>query len=464
MMSPKDEIIEKENNDAEEPASIVAPGDPIEVLDPVSRAFELWSDLSQQDRIDLFLSMERSDAEELFLSIGAREQAPILLSLPKKDQRSWIRLLAPDDAADLIQEIPLEERAEVTTLLDRITRREVTALLAYSEDEAGGLMSTRYARLRADMTVDEAIIYIRKQARRPIETITYFYVLNHDQVLLGVVGLRDLFLEQGSKLISEIMQKDVIAVYEDTPNEEVSRLFKQQNLIAMPVIDQSGMLKGIITIDDIVESIEEEATEDIQKIGGSEAFDAPYLDTSIWQMIKKRASWLSVLFVGELLTANAMSYYETEISKAIVLALFIPLVISSGGNSGSQASTLVVRAMALGEIRLQQWLRVLGRELFTGLALGCILGVLGFVRVIFWPHADILYSENYILVGTALACSLVGIVLWGTIAGSMLPIFLKKLGFDPASASAPFVATLVDVTGLVIYFTVASFFLKGILL
>ncbi len=464
MMSPKEEIIDRNDTSTEEPASIVAPGDPIEALDPVSRAFELWSGLSPQDRVDLFLSMERSDAEELFLSIGAREQGQILQALPKKDRRSWIRLLAPDDAADLIQEIPQEEREELISLLDKITRREVVALLAYSEDEAGGLMSTRFARLRADMTVDEAIIYIRKQARRPIETITYFYVLNQDQLLLGIVGIRDLFLEQGSKLISEIMQTDVVAVYEDTPNEEVGRIFKQQNLIAIPVIDQAGILKGIITIDDIVESIEEKATEDIQKIGGSEAFDAPYLDTSLWQMIKKRASWLSVLFVGELLTANAMSHYEKEISKAVVLALFIPLVISSGGNSGSQASTLVVRAMALGEIKLQQWFKVLVRELYTGFVLGCILGVLGFIRVVMWPHADILYSENYFLVAFTLSFSLVGIVLWGTITGSMLPMFLKRLGLDAASASAPFVATLVDVTGLVIYFSVANWFLKGILL
>ncbi|MBP9837376.1 MAG: magnesium transporter, partial [Proteobacteria bacterium] len=444
---------DRENIDTQtEPASILGPVDSIDELDPVSRAFELWSSLSQEERLIHFKNLDRSDAEELFLSLGAREQGQLIILLPSKERRSWIRLLAPDDAADLLQEIEVENREDLITHLDKVTRQEVSALLAYSEDEAGGLMSPRYARLRPDMTVDEAITYIRRQARRPIETITYFYVLNSKQVLLGVVALRELFLEQGSKLISDIMLTDIIAVYEDTNQEEVSKLFKQHNLVAIPVVDQEDRLKGIITVDDVMQAIEEEVTEDMQKIGGTEAFDEPYMEIGLTQMIKKRGGWLSILFIGEMFTASAMSHYEHEISKAVVLALFIPLVISSGGNAGSQASTLVIRALALGEVKAHLWFKVLLRELCFGLVLGFILGIIGFVRICIWQSATGIYGDHFILLGLALWFSLIGIVLWGAVAGSMLPLLLKKLGLDPASASAPFVATLVDVTGLVIYF------------
>jgi magnesium transporter len=435
-----------------------------ESLDPVSALFEAWTLLTPAERVVRFQQLERSEAEEFFLSLGARDQAQLIMLLGLQDRRSWIRQLAPDDAADVIQEIPPENREEVASLLDKVTRREVAALLAYAEDEAGGLMSPRYARLRADMSVDEAITYIRRQARRPIETISYFYVLDAQQLLLGVVSLRQLFLEPGQRLISEIMDTDVIVVQEDTKQEEVSRLLAQYNLVAIPVVDEDHRLKGIITVDDVMEALEEAVTEDIQKIGGTEALEAPYLEIRFTEMLRKRAGWLATLFVGEMFTATAMAYYEAEISRAIVLALFIPLVISSGGNSGSQASTLVVRAMALGEVKSSNWARVFKRELSAGLALGAILGCIGFMRIILWPRRLELYGEHYVLIACTLAISLVGVVLWGTITGSMLPIFLRRCGLDPASASAPFVATLVDVTGLIIYFTVASLMLGGILL
>ena len=408
--------------------------------------------------------MPRTESEELFLSLQTRDQASLLLQLPNDDRRSWIRQLAPDDAADVLQEMPVEEKNEFLPLLDRVTRREVMGLLAYAEDEAGGLMSPRYVRLRPEMNVDEAVIYLRRQARRPIETISYAYVLDHDQVLLGVVSFRDLLLSEGGKLVSEVMITDPVSVRENTSQEELSHVFAQHNLIAVPVVDEKNRLMGIVTVDDAIDALQEETTEDIQKMAGIEALDAPYLEVSLRDMIKKRASWLAILFVGEMFTATAMSYYEEEISRAVVLALFIPLVISSGGNAGSQASTLVVRAIALGEVRTRQWAKVLLREITAGLALGVILGIIGFCRILLWPTRNEVYGPDYMLIAYTIAFSLIGIVLWGTVAGSMLPLILRRFGLDPASASAPFVATIVDVTGLIIYFNVAHAILKGILL
>jgi magnesium transporter len=426
--------------------------------------YDAWPLLSPADRLEGFKLLSRAEAEELFLSLNAMDQVALLLELPQGERRLWMRLLAPDDAADVIQAAPQEERPELLMLLDETARIEVTALLAYAEDAAGGLMSPYYARVRPDMRVDEAISYLRRQAQEKVETIYYAYVLDAQQHLLGVVSFRELFAASGDKKVEEIMQRQVIAVSEQMDQEEVGRLFAQYDLIALPVVDTQGRMKGIVTVDDIVDVVQEEATEDIQKIGGMEALDAPYLQIDFGRMVKKRAGWLSALFLGEMLTATAMSYYEHEIARAVVLALFIPLIISSGGNSGSQASTLVVRAMALGEVRLRDWWRVMRRELAAGLALGTILGAIGLLRILLWPTRAQVYSEHYLLVGLTVACSLIGVVLFGTLAGSMLPFVLRRLGFDPASASTPFVATLVDVTGLIIYFTVASLLLSGVLL
>jgi magnesium transporter len=278
------------------------------------------------------------------------------------------------------------------------------------------------------------------------------------------VSFRQLFEAPGSMKVRDLMQTEVVTVSEQMDQEDVGLLFAKHSLLAIPVVDADGHMKGVVTVDDIVDVVQEEATEDIQKIGGMEALDEPYLDIGLFRMIRKRAGWLSALFISETLTATAMGYYEHEIARAVVLALFIPLIISSGGNSGSQASTLVVRAMALGEVRLRDWWRVMRREWAAGLALGAILGMIGLLRILLWPTRATLYGEHYVLVAITVACSLVGVVLWGTISGSMLPLIMRRLGFDPASASAPFVATLVDVTGLVIYFTMASVILHGTLL
>ncbi len=423
-----------------------------------------WPALSTSERKEKFSSLPRTEAEELFLSLNTHDQAELVAEVGSLEKRSWIRLLAPDDAADVIQELGVECRDEILSLLDPQTRREVTALLAYSDDNAGGLMSSRYARLRPEMTVDEAISYLRIQAKTQIETIYYAYVLDNSQFLLGVVSFRELFAANPNKLVRDIMKDDVIRIPVNLDQEQIGRIFSQQNLMALPVIDDEGKMQGIVTFDDIATAIQEEATEDIQKLGGVESLDAPYLKISLTELIRKRAGWLAVLFVGEMFTASAMGFFQSEIEKAVVLALFIPLIISSGGNSGSQATTLIIRAIALGEVRLKDWFRVLRREIITGFLLGSFLGSIGAVRIFFWPNRLKDYGPHYLEVAIAVAVSIIGVVMWGSICGSMLPFLLKRLKLDPATASAPAVATIVDVTGLVIYFTVASLVLKGVLL
>lgn len=410
------------------------------------------------------MHLDRASAAEFFLELSAAEQAPILRVMPLVERRLWFRSLAPDDAADVIQFVPEEERQEFLSLLDEPTRREITALLAYAEDVAGGLMSPRFARLRPEMTVDEAIRYLRRQASEQLETIYYAYVLDQEQHLLGVASFRDLVAAPQASPVSSVMNTDVISVPDTMDQEEVARVISRYGLSAVPVVDEQGRIQGIVTIDDVVDVVEQEATEDIQKLGGMEALTAPYMDTPFASMVKKRAGWLSALFLGEMLTASAMAHFENEIARAVVLALFVPLIISSGGNSGSQATTLIIRAMALGEVTIRDWYRIIRRELAAGLALGSILACLGFLRVMLWEQFFGIYGEHANLLAWTVALSLVGVVTWGTIAGSMLPFVIRRLGFDPASASAPFVATLVDVSGLVIYFTVAQIVLQGTLL
>jgi len=425
---------------------------------------EAWPVLSAEERLEGLRVLPHAEAEDFLLALPARDQAEIILQMSPGDRRSWMRLLPPDDAADVIQESPEEEREGLLAVLDEPTRKEVAALLAYKEDEAGGLMNPRYARLRPDMSVDEAITYLRRQARERLETIYYVYVLDTEQRLLGVITFRELFAAAPDKTVRDIMHTDVVTAHESMDQEALSRLFAEHNFLAIPVLDDERHVKGIVTVDDIVDVVQEEATEDIQKFGGMEALDAPYLEAGFWSMVRKRAGWLSALFIGEMLTATAMGRFEGEIARAVVLALFVPLIISSGGNSGSQASTLVVRALALGQLRLRDWWRVVRRELSAGLALGTVLAAIGFGRILLWQGLFSTYGEHYLLVALTVATSLVGVVTWGTLAGSMLPLLLRRLGFDPASASAPFVATLVDVSGIVIYFSVASVILGGNLL
>jgi len=429
-----------------------------------SELYEAWPILSTEERVEGFEVLERKHADDFFLQLNARDRAELILGLPAGERRLWMRLLAPDDAADLIQEAPAEEREGLLALLDDATRREVKGLLDYAEDDAGGLMNTRYSRLRADMTVDEAISYLRRDARAREKTVYYAYVVDVEERLLGVVSFRDLIVASGEKLVREVMRTEVISAPEDLDQEALSQLFMRHHLMMVPVVDAQGRIKGIVSVDDIVDVVQEEATEDIQKLGGVETLQGPYLQVPLLRMIQKRAGWLAALFLGEMLTATAMGQFQAEIARAVVLALFVPLIISSGGNSGSQATTLVIRAMALGEVRLRDCWRVMHREFITGLGLGAILACIGLIRILTWQGLFNAYGEHYLLIAMTVALSLVGVVLWGSLIGSILPFILRGLGFDPASASAPFVATLVDVTGLVIYFTVAAMILRGTLL
>jgi len=422
---------------------------------------ECWSWASRHERMEGFLALPRNLAEDLFFSLSSHDQADLILSMDPSERRAWVRALPPDDAADLLQILDERDRKDIYSLIDEPTQREVTALLAYKTDAAGGLMSPRYARLRPEMRLDEAISYLRKQASERLETLYYIYVLDEAQHLLGVISFRELFVGDPSRTVQEVMSKNVVKVSENMDQRKVSQLFSEYGFLAIPVVDSENRMKGIVTLDDIVDVVREEDTKEIQRVGGTEALDAPYLQIGLFRMIKKRAGWLSALFLGEMLTATAMGYFEAEIARAVVLALFVPLIISSGGNSGSQATTLVIRAMALREVRLRDWWRVIRREIMSGFILGMVLGSIGFFRILAWQFLFHTYGEHYFLIGMTVACSLVGVVTFGTFAGSMLPFILKKMKFDPASASAPFVATLVDVTGLVIYFTVASIILKN---
>jgi len=424
---------------------------------------DAWPVLDPEERLEGFRALPREEAEDYFLELPTRGHVTLLQGMNARERRAWLRLLPPDDVADVIADFPGEERPDLLAMLDEPTRREVSALLAYAEDEAGGLMNPRFARVRPDMTVEEAIRYVRRQAHEQ-ETIYYVYVLDAQQHLQGVVSFRELLLAPGDRAVREVMHEDVITVPEEMDQEEVARVIAQHDILAVPVVDAERRVKGIVTVDDVVDVVETEATEDIQKIGGSVALDAPYLQTSALQMIKKRAGWLAVLFVGELFTATAMNHYQGELEKALVLSLFIPMIISSGGNSGSQASTLVIRAMALDQLRLRDWWRVVRRELTSGVSLGLILASIGVVRILAWQMLFHSYGEDHVLVALIVAVSLVGVVTWGTLTGALLPLVLRALRFDPASASAPFVATLVDVSGLVIYFNVGQLFLRGKLL
>lgn len=425
---------------------------------------DLWPTLSENERLEAFSLLGREDSQEFFFTLTSKERTTIILNVSTGEQRIWMRLLPADDAAEVIRESPEEMRSSMLGLLDDRTRQEVSAILSYSKDAAGGLMNPRFGRLRPELSADEAIRYVRLQAQDRLEGIYYVFVLDDLQHLLGVVSLHDLFRAAPDKKVIDIMRTEVVSVRDDQDKESVGQLFSQYKFLAIPVVDSDNRIKGIITADDILQTVQEEATEDIQKMGGMEALNEPYLNVGFFHMLKKRAGWLAALFLGEMLTASAMSYFEQEIAKAVVLALFVPLIISSGGNSGSQAATLVIRAMALGEVRLKDWWKVVHREVGMGLGLGIILAAIGFLRIILWHALFHSYGEHYLLIATSVSISLVGIVLWGTTAGSVLPLLLRKAGFDPASASAPFVATLVDVSGILIYFSVSAFLLRGTLL
>lgn len=433
------------------------------VLTPDEELLEEWPHLRRSLRTGRFQSLPRGRMDDFFLALDARGQAELVLALPQGEQRLFVRLLAPDDAADMIQEAPPQEREHLMQLMDDRTRQEAKALLDYREDVAGGLMNPRFVRLRPEESIEQAITYLRQQLSQ-VEMVYYAYVLDEGQSLLGVVSLKDLVRADPRKTVAEVMTTEVVKVSDTEDQEETARLLTTHGIQAIPVVDQGEHMKGIVTADDVMDVLREIDTRDMQKIGGMEALDGPYFETTFLAMLGKRAGWLVILFLGEMLTATAMSHYEHQIEEAVVLALFIPLLISSGGNSGSQATTLIIRAMALGELRLKDWWRVIGREVMSGLSLGLLLGTIGFLRIVIWQAIHPSYGQYYLLVALTIFLTLIGVVTFGALAGSMLPFILRRCGLDPASASAPFVATLVDVTGIIIYFTVAKMVLSGTLL
>jgi magnesium transporter len=325
-------------------------------------------------------------------------------------------------------------------------------------------MTPNYAAIAPEMTAGEALEHLRRTGRGK-ETLNVVYIVDKDGRLVEDVRLGSLVLADPATRVTEIPDPGLVFLPVRSDRAEVLAAFEKYDRGALPVVGDDQRMLGIITFDDVLDVAEQKATEEIQKIGGTEALDAPYTEVGFWSMVRKRGGWLSALFLGEMLTATAMGFYEREIEKAVVLALFVPLIISSGGNSGSQATSLIIRSLALRELRLRDWFRVFGRELVSGLALGTLLGTIGFFRVVLWQHLHFTnYGPHYLLVAFTVWASLIGVVTFGTTAGSMLPFIMRRIGVDPATSSAPFVATLVDVTGLCIYFTVALLILRGTLL
>jgi magnesium transporter len=368
--------------------------------------------------------------------------------------------MSADDRTTLLEELPGHVTKQMLTLLTPEQRQIATTLLGYPEYSIGRLMTPDYISVKADWTVQQTLDYIRKHGQDS-ETLLMIYVVDDRGKLVDDIRIRTFLVAPLNARVGELGDHKFVSLQAIDDQETAIAAFKRHDREALPVVDSEGLLVGIVTVDDVLDVEEEETTEDIQKIGGMEALDEPYMSIAFGGMIKKRAGWLVILFLGEMLTATAMGYFEDEIMKAVVLALFIPLIISSGGNAGSQASTLVIRALALGEVTLRDWWRIMKREILSGLALGLILGVIGFARIAAWSAFSNIYGPHWLLVALTVGISLIGVVVWGTLSGSMLPLILRKLGFDPAASSAPFVATLVDVTGLVIYFTVAVFVLLG---
>jgi len=428
------------------------------------------------DIADLIIALPSEDEGIVFRLLPHQQAGRVFAYLPRDHQEGLIRSLSLDQLRDLLEGIAPDDRtrlfdempAEVTRrLLESLPPEELKAsrdLLGYPPDTAGRYMTPNYASIRPEMTAREALEHIRRTGQGK-ETLSIVYIVDADGTLVEDLRLGSLVLADPESPVTEIKDPPLVCLLATSPREEVLRLFEKYDRIALPVTDADRKMLGIITVDDILDVAEEQATRDIQKIGGMEALDAPYDQVGFWSMVKKRGGWLSALFLGEMLTATAMGYYEREIERAVVLALFVPLIISSGGNSGSQAASLIIRALALKELRLRDWFRVFGREISAGAALGTLLGAIGFLRITLWQHLHWKdYGPHYLLVAGTVWASLVGVVCFGTLAGSMLPFLLRRLGFDPATSSAPFVATLVDVTGLVIYFTVGSVILRGTLL
>lgn len=429
---------------------------PFEIADIISKKTE-------EDRIFVFSLLPPKLAVETFDYLSLGTQKKLLQSLPSSQVANMLSLMPPDDRTALLQNLPRPVVDEYLKLLPANERTVAVTLLGYPEDSVGRLMTTDYIAVKMDWTIEQVLDHIRAYGHDS-ETIDMIYVVDDDNVLLDDIKLKDFLFVPKDFKVNQITDRQFIALSTLDSAESAIQIFKRYDRIALPVIDENNILKGIVTIDDIFRLAARKGTSNIQKIGGTEALDEPYTQTPFLELIKKRARWLVLIFIGEMFTATAMGFFEDEITKAVVLALFLPLIISSGGNAGSQSSTLIIRAMALGEIKLRDWWKIMRWEILSGLVLGIILGIVGFFRVTIWSGFSAIYGPHWFLVAVTIFLALIGVVLWGSLAGAMLPFFLRRLGFDPATASAPLVATIVDVTGIVIYFWIALWVLKGVLL
>ncbi|MFI5236846.1 MAG: magnesium transporter [Ignavibacteriales bacterium] len=424
---------------------------------------DLILDLPEQEKVIVFRVLPIELATDTFEHLEFDTQEELLKAMGNEEVATILNDMSPDDRTALLEELPGTSAKRLIQLLSSEERKIAQTLLGYPENSMGRLMTPDYIAVRENWSISETLDYIRNNGADS-ETLNVIYVVDEKGKLIDDIRIREVILSQLDKKISDLMDEKFVAFNVHDDQEKAVEVFKKYDRVALPVVDNLGILIGIVTVDDVLDIAEEEATEDIQKIAGVSALEEPFPTIPIFSMVKKRAIWLTILFVAQILTAVAMGYFGDEISKAVVLSIFIPLVISSGGNSGSQAATLVIRAMAVGEITLSDWWLIMKREILSGLMLGGILGVIGFLQVAILANIFHVISSFWVLIGVTVLFSLVGIVLWGTISGSMLPFILKKLGADPATSSAPLIATLCDVTGLVIYFTVAIIILSGSLL
>ncbi|MBP3943927.1 magnesium transporter [Sphingobacteriaceae bacterium WQ 2009] len=407
--------------------------------------------LSINRAVNVFRILDFPTQERIFKKLSGQKIREIINEMPPDDRTAFLGELKGDVVKQLIILLPPEDR------------KAALSLLGYPEDSVGRLMTPDYITVKAHWDIVRILAHIRRYGKNS-ETIDVLYVIDEEGKLIDDIRIRDILLADPITEVGNLIDNRVISLNANDPQEEAVNIFRMNNRVALPVVDEQGIMLGIVTVDDILWVANEEYTEDMQRIGGTEALDEPYLDVSIWHLVKKRAGWLIVLFLGQLLTATVIEHFEHQLATAIMLFALMPLIMSSGGNSGSQASTLIIQAMALGEVNLNDWWRVMKREILSGLFLGLILGALGFLRIMTWQSFTNVYGEYWYLVGAVVSLSLIGVVLWGSLMGSMLPFILRRLGADPASSSAPFVSTLVDVTGLIIYFTFATLILSGVLL
>jgi magnesium transporter len=423
----------------------------------------LINNLDDEDQAVVFRILPRKMAALAFEFLDLDDQERLLKAMGHEEVAAILNSMSPDERTILLEELPAPATKHLLELLTPEQLKVACTLLGYPPGSIGRLMTPDYIVVRENWSIQETLDHIRQHGHDS-ETLTMIYVVDDQGVLIDDIRIRQVLLAPLTAHISDVMDRRFVALKATDKQETAISVFKEQDRKALPVTDTSGYLIGIVTIDDVLNIAEAAATREIQKIGGSEALEEPYMQIAFLTMVKKRAGWLVILFLSEMLTATAMGFFENEIQRAVVLALFVPLIISSGGNSGSQASTLVIRALALGEVKLSDWWRVARREVFAGLSLGTILGAIGFLRITVWSAFTTMYGPHWMLIALTVGLALIGIVLWGTLSGSMLPMILRRLGFDPATSSAPFVATLVDVTGLIIYFSVAIVVLRGTLL